>query len=129
MSNAVVLSVPSNLWAKSPAAGQLGGETLREHTRNVTTVLEHLYRLHPNIGVAFDSPRFWHRAYWACFLHDFGKAANGFQRQLRVGGARWDRRHEVLSLAFVPWIIGPNSSDYPWVVAAIASHHKERDVL
>lgn len=62
-------------------------------------------------------------------LHDFGKAANGFQQRLR-GGPRWPYRHEVLSLAFVDWVTeGFAAEEQPWLVAAIASHHRDAEEI
>ena len=55
-----------------------------------------------------------------------GKAALPFQAHLRDPALpRWDHRHEVASLAFVPWVAGPETEDYAWICATIASHHKE----
>src|SRR5690606_36271077 len=63
------------------------------------------------------------------FLHDFGKAAAGFQSTLR-GGKRWDHRHEVLSLAFVDWIAPAFTlEEQMWLVAAIVSHHKDAEFI
>ena len=47
---------------------------------------------------------------------------------LTNGAERWAFRHEVGSLAFVPWLF-PDSreEDYRWIVAAIVSHHKDAD--
>jgi len=114
-----------DLWAKSAALGQLRGETIAVHTRYVLHVLADLYRLRPDLAQTLDCPRFWHRAYWSCFLHDLGKAASGFQGQVRVNGSKWGKRHEVLSLAFVDWLADLEESDYIWLIAAIASHHKD----
>ena len=65
-----------------------------------------------------------------CVLHDFGKAAGGFQQQVRPGGTIWGKRHEVLSLAFLDWIV-PDAAhpDRTWLGAAVASHHKDIDTI
>ncbi|NTW01208.1 MAG: CRISPR-associated helicase Cas3', partial [Oscillochloris sp.] len=74
-------------------------------------------------------PRLWHCLFWACLLHDFGKAAKGFQNRLQ-GGPRWPHRHEVLSLTFLDWISpGLNSDEQTWVLAAIVSHHRDKDYI
>jgi CRISPR-associated endonuclease/helicase Cas3 len=103
------------------------GETLFAHTWNVVTRFADQARLRRDIPTWVRSPRLWHRLYWACLLHDFGKVAGGFQAVLRPNGPkRWGYRHEVGSLAFVPWLFpDPKSDDYRWVVAAIVSHHKD----
>lgn len=121
-------TVPSKLrdvWAKSPAPGAGEGETLVEHTYRVVERLADQYRMRPRLG----SPdgRFWHRAFWAAFLHDFGKAAEGFQKQVHPPGEIWGQRHEVLSLAFVEWAIPETSEDWVWVISAIVSHHRDAD--
>ncbi|MGB9740042.1 MAG: CRISPR-associated helicase Cas3' [Chloroflexus sp.] len=108
-----------DLLAKSQ---RYGGETLAEHTWVVLSRLADLYRLRPHL---LDNSRLWHCLYWAVFLHDFGKAARGFQQRLR-GGPAWSHRHEVLSLAFVDAIAhGLSADEQCWLVAAIVSHHRD----
>jgi len=115
-----------NVWAKSPERGADGRpESLAQHTWNVLCRLAEFIRLRPNLPSALNVPRLWNILFWAAFLHDFGKAASGFQARLR-GGARWPHRHEVLSLAFVDWITADLTVDeQAWVAAAIVSHHKD----
>ena len=114
-----------NLWAKSPERGQDQGETLVEHTWETLERLADLVRLRPNLPARVKFGRLWHVLFWGAFLHDFGKAAEGFQRQLR-GQGHWSHRHEVLSLAFVDWVAGSfKDTELPWLVAAIVSHHKD----
>lgn len=121
--------IPSGLeqiLAKSAARGadQLP-ETLPEHTWHVLARLSDLANLRPGLPQTLGVPRLWHILFWAAFLHDFGKATSGFQVMLR-GGARWTHRHEVLSLAFLDWILpGLASGEDAWVAAAIVSHHKD----
>ena len=111
-----------HLLAKSQ---QHGGETLAEHTWDVLCRLADLYHLRPQLM----SDRQWHCLYWAAFLHDFGKAARGFQRRLK-GGPTWDHRHEVLSLGFVDAIAHDFSEEEQrWLVAAIVSHHRDADEI
>lgn len=106
-----------------------GGETLAEHTWDVLVKLAELYRLRPNLPALVGAPRLWHCLFWACLLHDFGKAARGFQARL-AGGPSWPHRHEVLSLAFLDWI-APALSDeeQSWLLAAIVSHHRDADYI
>jgi CRISPR-associated endonuclease/helicase Cas3 len=114
----------AKLRAKSPSQG---GETLYEHTWHVVARFADQARLRSSIADLIASPRLWHRLYWACFLHDFGKAAGGFQRMLATDGKeRYQYRHEVGSLAFLGWLFHDlRSDDYCWIVAAIVSHHKD----
>ncbi|ABU59352.1 CRISPR-associated helicase Cas3 [Roseiflexus castenholzii DSM 13941] len=101
---------------------QYGGETLAAHTWDVLVKLSDLYRLRPRLD---NGSQLWHCLYWAAFLHDFGKAARGFQQRLR-GGQAWSHRHEVLSLAFVDTIAdGFTPEEQRWLVAAIVSHHRD----
>jgi CRISPR-associated endonuclease/helicase Cas3 len=111
-----------HLKAKSE---QNGGETLAEHTWAVLVKLAELYRLRPHLPALVGVPRLWHCLFWTCLLHDFGKAASGFQARL-AGGPRWNHRHEVLSLAFLDWIAADLTDDeLTWVLAAIVSHHRD----
>ncbi len=100
-------------------------ESLALHTWLVLSRLGDQHRLRPHLPDRLGEPRLWHRMFWACFLHDFGKAASGFQQVLRGESPRWPQRHEVLSLAFVDWLFPPGHADREWIVAAIAAHHKE----
>lgn len=115
------------VWAKSAEKGAGGEpESLAQHTWSVLERLAEFIRLRPHLPQALGTPRLWHVLFWAAFLHDFGKAASGFQARLRPGGEKWPHRHEVLSLAFVDWIVADLSPDeQAWLVAAIVSHHKD----
>ena len=119
-----------DVWAKSPEKGEDSQpETLARHTWLVLSRLADFIRLRPNLPQNLGIPRLWHILFWAAFLHDFGKAARGFQSMLR-GGERWPHRHEVLSLGFVNWIARNFSREENiWLTAAIVSHHKDADVI
>ncbi len=119
-----------NVWAKSAEKGAGGQpESLAQHTWYVLERLTELIRLRPDLPQTLGVPRLWHILFWAAFLHDFGKAAGGFQARLR-GGERWPHRHEVLSLVFLDWITeGFTPDEQPWVAAAIVSHHKDADEI
>lgn len=118
--------VLQDIWAKSAPAGRVG-ESLLAHTEAVIRALANISRRHPRLHTTAGAPRLWHWAFWGCCLHDMGKAATGFQQQLRTGSI-WGHRHEVLSLAFLEWL-EPNQEDRAWIAAAVASHHKDVDVL
>ncbi|MCS7002662.1 MAG: CRISPR-associated endonuclease Cas3'', partial [Dehalococcoidia bacterium] len=100
-------------------------ESLPTHTWRVLSRLAELARLQPDLPARVGDERLWHRLYWACFLHDFGKAASGFQA-LMTSRKRWGLRHEALSLAFVAWLTF-TEDDRLAIIAAIASHHKDHD--
>src|SRR5215217_3651227 len=125
----MAFEVPTTLesvWAKSPERGHTTGETLVEHTYRVVEKVAEQYRLRPDLGKRLGGERFWHRAFWAAFLHDFGKAAGGFQRQLLPDAKKaWGKRHEVLSLAFVGWGFPEDHEDWLWIVSTIVSHHRD----
>ncbi|MBI1298733.1 CRISPR-associated helicase Cas3' [bacterium] len=114
------------IWAKSAEKGADGKpESLAQHTWDVLSRLSDFARLRRYLPQQLGAPRLWHILYWAAFLHDYGKAAGGFQSRLRKGPS-WPHRHEVLSLAFVNWIVGGFApQEYLWLVAAIVSHHRD----
>ncbi|MCB9102414.1 MAG: CRISPR-associated helicase Cas3' [Anaerolineales bacterium] len=116
----------SALLAKSKAMSEGDKpETLAEHTWTVLERLSELIHLRPNLADEISIPNLWNILFWSAFLHDFGKAASGFQNMLR-GGERWPHRHEVLSLAFVDWITeGLSTEEQTWLIAAIVSHHRD----
>jgi len=114
------------IWAKSKEKSEDGqGESLARHTWQVLERLAETIHLRPDLPGVLGFPRLWHCLFWACFLHDWGKATQGFQDRLR-GGPRWPYRHEVVSLAFVDWVSAAFSDDETlWTVAAIVSHHRD----
>lgn len=118
-------------WAKSSAEEGQAGESLAKHTQYVLERLADLVRLRPQLPTLLNTPRLWHCLFWACFLHDFGKAAHGFQCMVKEKGVRWQRRHEVLSLAFLDWIAPSFSqTEQQWLLATIVSHHRdEKDIV
>lgn len=123
-------AMEETLWAKSAerGAGQRP-ESLGRHTWDVLQRLAEFIALRPDLPQMLAMPRLWQALFWAAFLHDFGKAARGFQARLR-GGDKWPYRHEVLSLAFVDWIAaGFTAEERAWLVAAIVSHHKDAEEI
>lgn len=110
--------VLSDIWAKS------SGESLGEHTRRVLAVLAQLRKRSPYLSSLVDEPRLWHWAFWSCILHDLGKSAKSFQLYLRGHAPVWQHRHEIFSLAFMQ-VLQFSEDDFPWIVAGVASHHKD----
>lgn len=115
-----------DIWAKSSVEKGQPGESLAEHTQYVLERLTDLAHIRPQLATLLNAPRLWHCLFWACFLHDFGKAAHGFQKIVKQPGEKWGRRHEVLSLAFLDWIAPSFSQEeQQWILAAIVSHHRD----
>ncbi len=114
-----------DLLAKSVAQG---GETLPAHTQQVIERLRQLRRRLPDLEQVLALPGLWDALFAAAWVHDFGKAARGFQEMLR-NGANWGYRHEVLSLAFLPWLLPPDDPRYVLAAAAVAAHHRDYPVL
>lgn len=114
-----------DVWAKSPVEDGKPGESLALHTWQVLQRLSELVVLRPDLPQVVGFPGLWEALFWACWLHDFGKATRGFQAFLREG-PRWAHRHEVLSLAFIDWLgetIG--AEEAVWVAAGIVFHHRD----
>ena len=117
----------NDVWAKSAELGEGGEpETLAQHTWYVLSRLAEFIQLRPNLPIQLKMPRLWHILFWSAFLHDFGKAIEGFQNQLCPNGKGWGHRHEVFSLAFVDWVTnGLSTEEQQWLVASIVSHHRD----
>lgn len=124
-------TVINHLLAKSFKPARYGRdeqlqETLAEHTRQVVAMLAGLMRRSPHLARIAGRDDFWHLAFWAAVVHDLGKAATGFQAMLR-GGERFPYRHEVLSLACVPWVA--DAATRQGITLAVVSHHRDRGVI
>ncbi len=90
------------LLAKS--IGQSAGdepERLTDHSRAVRDAARAVAARIGPAGLIAGVPRFWDWVERAALLHDAGKVAVGFQRQVQPAGDLWGERHEVLSLAYV----------------------------
>ncbi len=116
----------AHLWAKSRGPAREQGLTLVQHTWDVLSRLADLAQLRPDLPGLCGVPRLWHLLFWAGFLHDWGKAAQGFQQVLRGKLRRWPYRHEVLSLAFVDWVTaGLTEDERTLLAAAVVTHHRD----
>jgi CRISPR-associated endonuclease/helicase Cas3 len=115
-----------HIWAKSPEKGADGkSESLAQHTWDALCRLRDFAMLRQDLPQMLGAPRLWHQLYWAVYLHDWGKAAPGFQARLR-GGEPWPHRHEVLSLSFLDWFdLDAHNPDSLWIAAGIVSHHRD----
>lgn len=114
------------LLAKSPTPENPHGQSLLEHTRQVLARLRELAALRPHLPGRVGCPRLWDVLARGAVVHDLGKAARGFQALLRGQARRWPYRHEVLSLAFVPWLAaGLSEEEATLLAAAVVTHHKD----
>ena len=108
----------TTLFAKSTPR-----ETLLEHTENCLDVYESLRERMPFLADVAREPDFFEHLFYAVALHDFGKAATGFQRQLD-GKQPWKYRHEILSTGFVVGL--QVSADVQQAIGlTILTHHKD----
>ncbi len=112
----------TTLFAKSDPQ-----ETLLDHTKNCLAVYNSLRERMPFLAEIAQVPEFFNHLFYAVALHDFGKAATGFQQQLN-GGTRWGFRHEILSTGFVVTL--QFSPDVKQAIAlTILTHHKDIETL
>jgi CRISPR-associated endonuclease/helicase Cas3 len=119
---------PFEPLAKSARLGFEGKpETLEQHTQRVVERLAGLSRRTPHLSQIAGLSDFWHIAFWSAVIHDFGKAASGFQARLNGSGQKYPHRHEVLSLAFLPWVAEPNEARL--VALGVISHHRDSEVI
>lgn len=102
-------------------------ETLIEHTENCLAVYDSLRKRMPFLADVAKEPKFFNHLFYAVSLHDFGKAAIGFQQQL-TDGKRWNYRHEILSGGFVVGLQFPMHAKQA-VALAILTHHKDIKTL
>ncbi len=99
------------------------------HTWEVLSRLRDLARLRPWLPELCGFPGLWNVLFWSALIHDWGKAAAGFQAALRSQG-KWPHRHEVLSVVFLDWIAEalPRMESLG-AAAAILSHHRDAGEL
>lgn len=98
-------------------------ESLIEHTENALKVFSSIKEGYPKIPQLCSIPQFWKNLFFAVFLHDLGKAAIGFQEELRTG-KRWNYRHEILSASFVS-ALDLLEEDKKAIALAVITHHKD----
>ena len=113
--------MPSLLAKSAPT------ETLHEHTENCLAVYDSLRERMPFLAEVAKEPDFFEHLFYTVALHDFGKAATGFQRQLTTG-PRWNYRHEILSAGFVVSLQLPLAAKQA-IALSILTHHKDIETL
>lgn len=102
-------------------------ETLLDHTENCLAVYNSLREQMPFLADVAKEPDFFEHLFYAVALHDFGKAATGFQKQL-TDRKRWNYRHEILSAGFVAGLQLSRETKEA-IGLTILTHHKDIDTL
>ena len=103
-------------------------ETLVEHTENCLSVYFSMRETMPFLAEISGERDFFDHLFYTVALHDFGKAATGFQAQLRSASERWSYRHEILSAGFVVGLSHPLATKRA-IGLAILTHHKDIQTL
>ena len=104
-------------------------ETLIQHTENTLKVFKSIKDIYPNVPIFCDVSNFWEHLFYSLFLHDFGKAAIGFQKSLKGGGS-WNYRHEIISATFISSLNEILSEeDIKAIGLCIITHHKDLKAL
>lgn len=104
-------------------------ESLIEHTENTLKVFKSIRESYPAVPEISGVPDFWEHLFYSLFLHDFGKAATGFQEYLK-GGDSWKYRHEILSASFVNSLEDIyNEFIIQAIGLCIVTHHKDLNEL
>ena len=104
-------------------------ESLLQHTENTLRVFKSIKNAYPNVPEICGVSNFWEHLFYSLFLHDFGKAATGFQDYLK-GGTSWKYRHEILSASFINSLEEIyDKSILQAIGLCIMTHHKDINEL
>jgi len=104
-------------------------ETLMEHTENTLKVFKSIKNTYFNVPDLCNVPEFWEHLFYVLFLHDFGKAAIGFQNSLKDSKENWNYRHEILSAGFIASIKFIPDFHRKAIGMGIITHHKDVLIL
>ncbi|ACD89537.1 CRISPR-associated helicase Cas3 [Chlorobium limicola DSM 245] len=102
-------------------------ETLLEHTEKCLSVFRNIREMYSEVPEICSCEDFFEHLFYAIFLHDFGKAATGFQQMLNEE-IKWNYRHEILSSSFVTFL----DFDSPFkegIALGIITHHNDLSLL
>ncbi|HXF90417.1 MAG TPA: CRISPR-associated helicase Cas3' [Candidatus Nitrosotenuis sp.] len=105
--------------------------TLRQHIRDCLKVFSSIHRLFPHIPALCENKKFFELLFYSVFLHDFGKAAKGFQAILsgESKSEKWNYRHEILSAGYINCLNTLDDDSKRAVAMAIITHHKHLKFL
>lgn len=104
-------------------------ESLIQHTENTLKVFKSIKNTYDNVPEICGVSNFWEHLFYSLFLHDFGKAAIGFQDYLR-GGKSWKYRHEILSATFISCLNNIlTEEEIKAIGLCIITHHKDLNDL
>ncbi|MDH4128333.1 MAG: CRISPR-associated helicase Cas3', partial [Spirochaetota bacterium] len=109
------------------AKGEPDWTTLRAHTYQVYRMVLALEKYFPNLPDFLKHPDFFEELKLSAFCHDFGKASEGFQKQL-MNNQPWGYRHEILSSALFERL-SLDDKVKERVIRTIISHHKDFNYL
>lgn len=102
--------------------------TLQEHLQQVADyarMVSEAYCEHWKLLLGEEIAKKVHRALiLAALTHDFGKAAEGFQRALKEPKFHWEFRHEVLSASLLLSAM-PDDEALEWAAIAVLTHHRD----
>jgi CRISPR-associated endonuclease/helicase Cas3 len=105
--------------------------SLRRHTEDCLHVFRSVRRLFPHVQRICGEENFFEFLFYSIFLHDFGKAATGFQKALFTNDKkkRWKYRHEILSAGYINCLESLDDEAKRAVAMAIITHHKHVKTL
>ena len=98
-------------------------QSLLEHTEDCMHVFRSIRSAYPFVPDLCNQQDFFVHLFYAVFLHDIGKAASGFQKQI-VEGTLWNYRHEILSAGYVACIEGLEEIHRRAIVLSVITHHR-----
>jgi CRISPR-associated endonuclease/helicase Cas3 len=122
----------TDLYAKN------NGERLKEHTRKVLDGVKHLRKMVTNNNPVF-SDEFWNYLERAAFIHDFGKASDGFQAYIKrfIKGETRDKDvaldelipHSALSVVLSNWFDWEMDDRWRQIILSSIFFHHDRSKL
>jgi CRISPR-associated endonuclease/helicase Cas3 len=113
-----------DVLAKSPP----GERSLLEHLQDCLQIFAQVKTVLPSLPECAGEPQYWDMLFISVYLHDWGKACSGFQKQLQPGAPLWGERHERISAAFAEFL-KTGEARRRRIGRAVLGHHKTYDKL